>query len=149
MEIPSAGLRTLQLGLEDEGTRGLAASMDAFLSGFPWARRNGNTWLGLCIPAVLGLFLVELDPPSADIDQSIWVVVGDLPPAYISSVYASSPREALECYIAEMRAWVEAVEEDKPVDNMIPVNGAATQANAAALQSRLSFLEKNILPDCK
>jgi hypothetical protein len=149
MESPSANLRALQLETEEQGTKELAAAMDAFLGGFSWARRTGNAWVGLCIPAVLGLFLVELDPPSDDIDRSTWVIVGDLPPAYISPEFASSPREALEAYIAEMSAWVEAVEKGEPVDDLIPVNGAATPANAAALKSRLSFIENKILPDCE
>lgn len=123
------------------------SSMDAFLGGFSWATRTGNVWVGDSIPGVLGLFLVELDPPSEEIDRYIWVVVGDVPPAYISSEFANSPREALEGYIAEMEAWIEAVEKGEPVDDLIPVNGAPTQANAAALRSRLSFIQSKILPD--
>lgn len=149
MDVPSSGLRTLRLESEEQDTKDLMASMDAFLSDFPWARRTGNAWVGLCIPAALGLFLVELDPPSDDIDRSIWVVVGDLPPAYISPVYASSPKAALEGYIAEMRAWVQAVEKGEPVDDLIPVNGEPTPANAAALKSRLAFIENHILPNCQ
>lgn len=77
------------------------------------------------------------------------MVVGDLPPACISLVYASSPREALEAYIAEMGAWVEAVEKGEPADDLIPVNGEPTPANAAALKSRLALIESQILSDCQ
>jgi hypothetical protein len=95
---------------------------------------------------VFGLFLVELDPGSADVDRYVWVAVGDIPPAYISTECALSPREALEGYLAEMGAWVKAVGNGESVDDLIPVNGAPTIDKATALKSRLSVLESEILP---
>jgi hypothetical protein len=147
MDTPFPNVRTLDLASEEPGTGGLVSSMDAFLSGFSWERRTGNVWVGESIPGVFGLFLVELDPASGDIGRYIWVIVGDVPPAYISSEFAKSPKEAVEVYVAEMAAWVEAVEEGEPVDKLIPVNGDPIPANAAALKSRLSFIRTWILPD--
>jgi hypothetical protein len=72
--------------------------------------------------------------------------VGDIPPAYLSSEYARSPKEALEGYLAEMGVWVKAVENGDAVDDLIPVDGAPTMENARALKSRLTFLESEILP---
>lgn len=146
MDIQFPKVRMLNLASEETGTDELVSSMDKFLGGFRWAERTGNVWVGDSIPGVLGLFLVELNPAAEDIDQYIWVIVGDIPPAYISSEFAKSPKEALEGYIAEMAAWVEAVEKGESVDDLIPVSGAPTQANAAALRSRLSFIESRILP---
>lgn len=120
--------------------------VNAFLGGFSWAKQTGNVWVALSIPGVFGLFLIELDVGSADIDRYVWVAVGDIPPAYISTEHAASPKEALEGYLAEMGAWVEAVVNDQAVDDLIPVNGAPTKENAKALKSRLSFLESEILP---
>jgi hypothetical protein len=74
------------------------------------------------------------------------VVVGDLPPAYLSSEYAKSPKDALDGYMGEMLAWVEAVEKGEPTDELIPNNGAPTLANAKTLRSRLEFLGREILP---
>ncbi|HET7731895.1 MAG TPA: hypothetical protein VFK48_17880, partial [Usitatibacter sp.] len=53
---------------------------------------------------------------------------------------------ALRAYIGEMRRWVEAVKAGKPVTELIPVNGAPTRDNAMALESRLAFIEREILP---
>lgn len=147
MNTPYPNVRVLDLELEETGTGDLVSVMDSYLAGFSWARRTKNVWVGISIPEALGLFLVELDPLSEDIDKYIWVVVGDLPPAYISTVYAVSPKEALEGYIAEMDAWVRAVKNGESVEELIPVNGAPTIANAEALESRLSFITTKILPD--
>lgn len=128
-----------------EDCHALVVEVQEYLAGFDWAS-TGRTWVGECIPGVIGIFLVELKPSDMDIDSFTWVIVGDLPPAYISPVYATSPREALNGYISEMAAWVEAVEKDEPVDDLIPVNATPTRQNAASLQSRLEFLRREILP---
>lgn len=52
----------------------------------------------------------------------------------------------MEGYVDKMRAWVDAVEEDEPIDDLIPVNGAPTIDNAKALGSRLRFIEERITP---
>jgi hypothetical protein len=94
----------------------------------------------------LGIFLVELDLRGRDIDQYIWVVVGDLPPAYLSSVYAKSPWDALDGYLGEMKAWADAVENGESTDDLIPVNAAPTPENVQSLRNRLEFLAREILP---
>ncbi len=141
-----AQVRPFVPGTEEEGCDALLTKSNEFLDAFRWARRTGKVWVGDCVPGVWGLFLVELDPPTPEIDQCVWTIVGDLPPAYISTVYAKSPRAALDGYIGEMEAWVDAVENGKPMDDLIPVNSAPTPANAKALKSRLAFLEREILP---
>ncbi len=79
-------------------TQGKSISLDTF----SWATRTGEVWAGECIPGILGLFLVELEPARPEIDEYIWVVVGDLPPAFLSSLYAKSPRGVLDGYIGEI-----------------------------------------------
>jgi hypothetical protein len=131
---------------EAEDCRDLVSAVHGYLATFAWAKPTGRIWVGECIPAVIGIFLVELEPSESDIDHFTWVIVGDLPPAYLSPVYAKSPREALNGYIAEMSAWVEAIERNQPTDALIPVNAAPTIENASSLKSRLNFLGREILP---
>jgi hypothetical protein len=49
------------------------------------------------------------------------VIVGDLPPAYITVERVPNPASALDSYLGEMAAWVEAVRAGQPVDELIPV----------------------------
>jgi hypothetical protein len=74
------------------------------------------------------------------------VIVGDVPPAYITCHYAKTPYVALDGYIGAMEEWVEAAREGKSVADIIPVNVPATPAYAEMLGSRLKFLDKNVLP---
>jgi hypothetical protein len=132
---------------EESGCDVLIAKADEFLDAFEWAKRTGRIWVGKCIPGVLGLFLLELDSPGPHVDKYVWIVVSDLPPAYLSSVYAKSPRSALDGYIGEMEAWIQAVKKGQPTNDLIPVNAPPTLQNAEALASRLAFLEREILPE--
>ena len=77
---------------EPEEVKDLVGKANSFLDTFRWAKIPRKYWIGECIPGVLGLFLVELVGADREIDPYIWVVVGDLPPAYLSSLYARSPR---------------------------------------------------------
>ena len=119
---------------------------NAYLNSFKWAGVQRRFWVAECIPGVMAMFLVELNPAKPGIDPYVWVIVGDLPPAYLSTVYVRSPRAALDGYIAELLAWVEAVEQGKPIDGLMPINGAPTRENALALKTRISFLDQKVLP---
>ena len=81
-------------------------------------------------------------------DNLIWVIVGDLPSAYITVENSPNPACALDSYIGAMEDWVEAVEQGRPVFDIIPVNAEPTLANAQRLKTRLSFLDEEILARC-
>ena len=87
-------------------------------------------------------------------DEWLWVVVGDVPPAYLVTDDAATPAKALGIYIDLMEEWVDAVEAGEPVGDLIPVATAdgyelidETPANAAMLKSRLGYLREQIVPE--
>ncbi len=141
-----AKLRPIAECAAEAGCQAFLSEANGFLNTFRWAKRTGKAWVADCVPGVWALFLFELDAAAPDVGKYIWTVVGDLPPAYISTVYAKSPRAALDGYIGEMQAWIDAVENGQPVDDLIPVNAAPTLANAESLGSRLDFLRREMFP---
>jgi hypothetical protein len=82
-------------------------------------------------------------------DELLWVVVGDLPPAYLVTDGNPIPLAALETYVEEMQAWVNAVEAGEPVDDLIPVNVTPTHDHAKQLKERLLCLTIEIIPRYK
>jgi hypothetical protein len=46
-----------------------------------------------------------------------------------------------------MRRWVEAVNLGQSIDDLIPVNAPASPEYAAKLESRLAFLEEEVIPE--
>lgn len=116
-----------------------------YLSSFAWCNSIDQSYLGIGIPGIIGVFLFKITPMSEMVDDWIWVIVGDLPPAYISAEGFSNPARALEGYILAMREWVEAVRTGSDVQDLIPVNVPPTTEWAKKLSIRLDFLDKKIL----
>jgi len=118
----------------------------AFMRGFGWFKGATESYFGGGVGDVVALFLLHIDANKSEIDLWLWVIVGDLPSAYIVVTDDPTPRAALTAYVEEMGRWVDAVFAGKSVEQLIPVNGAPTKGNAEALRRRLSFLPDKICP---
>lgn len=117
-----------------------------YLMSFKWCEDICESYFGLGIGGVVAVFLFRINPSREDVDEWLWVVVGDLPAAYLVTDGSPTPAEALETYVEEMKAWVVAVEEGRSVEDIIPVNVSPTPENADALERRLTFLKVEIIP---
>ena|ERR1700744_4000346 len=94
---------------------------------------------------IAAVFLFEIEPASTDVDGMLWVIVGDLPPAYLVVEESPTALDALKTYLELMQEWVIAVREEKSTEECIPVNRPATRENADTLETRLNFLKKEFL----
>jgi hypothetical protein len=111
-----------------------------------WCERIDHEYLAYGVGGVVAVFLFQITPSSEDVDSCLWVVVGDLPPAFLVVDDNSTVADALDGYCSEMEAWVEAAETGESVDDLIPVNAPPTPANVEQLKGRLRFLRTEILP---
>jgi hypothetical protein len=121
----------------DEATR--------FLEQFSWCQEIRRRFFGWGVGGVVAVFLFEITPRDPGVDELLWVVAGDVPPAYLVTDDLSTPREALAGYVELMAEWVSAAREGRSVEDLIPVNVEATPANAERLASRLAFIENEFL----
>lgn len=126
---------------------GLLKEAEGYLCSFEWCQRIIDSYFGIGVGGVVAVFLFKIEPVGEGIDEWIWAVVGDLPPAYITIDEAPNPACALDGYIGAMQEWVEAVEHGLTVTELIPVNVPPTKENAARLKTRLEFLDKKILSE--
>lgn len=127
----------------------MAEEATAFIQGFDWCKGIKEAYFGFGIGGVVAVFFFRIVPSSERVDECLWVIVGDIPPAYLVTDESRTPSESLRAYITEMRAWVAAAESGQAVDELIPVNVPATRESALALKNRLDFLEGEILPSCR
>ena len=142
--IPAVDMR----GDDDEDTallRDMLEGAKRYLTSFKWCGGIEASYFGLGVGKVIAVFFFRIRPAKQDVDTELWVVVGDVPPAYLVTDQAPNPACALKMYIDLMGEWVTAVREGRPVDELIPVNVAPTVEWADKLDSRLVFLEKEIL----
>lgn len=124
---------------------GLFREASDFLLSHSWCTEVVEGRIGEAIPGILGLFLVRIVPSRPEVDDQLWVVVGDLPPAYLVCDDCHDAASALQGYLFEMSRWIQAVESGEPISGLIPVNVPPTAEWAAALKRRLQFIEQKIL----
>jgi hypothetical protein len=120
---------------------------EEWLSSFRWCKGVKECFFGCGLGGVIAVFLMAIEPGSEDVDEYLWVVVGDVPSAYLVTEDAPTPAKALEVYCVLMQDWVDAVRAGKSVGDLIPVNAAPTLENADALQTRLTTLQQLEIPE--
>ena len=136
-------------GDSDEDTellRGMANDARSFLTQFDWCKAIVEFYFGIGTGGIVAVFLARILGAEEDVDEWLWVVIGDLPPAYLVTDTVPSPAAALRAYIEQMREWVTAARLGRPVQEIIPVNVPPTPENANSLNSRLDFIERELLP---
>lgn len=123
----------------------MSKEAERYLLSFDWCRQIKARWFGWGVGGVCAVFLFEILPVTKGVDRWLWVVVGDLPPAYLVVDGIPTPLKALETYIELMQEWVDAAHEGKSTDDCIPVNVPATVENGDLLSRRLAFIRKKFL----
>lgn len=150
--VPVPGLRPAdQLrGATPEETASLhrqVAQARDYLERQRWCAGVHQILSGLQVPDVVAVMLCKVLPAAPDADEWLWVIVGDVPPAYIVLDEAPDADAALEAYVGEMRAWTQAVRLGQPTGDLIPVNAEPTQKNAELLERRLDLLDAYLEQD--
>ncbi len=112
---------------------------------YDWCLRIEETYVGLYESEILGVFLFRIKPSREDVDEWVWVIVGDIPPIYITCEQSPNPVCAVDSYIGAMREWVEAVKNGEALDKVVPVEVEPSIENALMLQNRLEILNKHIV----
>ena len=136
-------------GIDDEDTqllRSLASRAKQYLDAFDWCKTIEQEYFGAGIGGIVGIFFFYIRPNNANIDNYLWVVVGDLPSAYLVTDQSKTPAEALVTYIREMRRWVKLARTGQTSREVIPVNVSPTPEWAKELDERLDVLENSYLP---
>ncbi len=117
-----------------------------YLGAFPWCRQVLGSYFGDGIGGVIEVFFFHIEPAREGVDEWLWVLVGDLPPAYLVIDNCKTPSEALEGYIQQMTRWVELAKRGTKSPDVIRVCAKLTSEEAAALEKRLDFLKRYALP---
>jgi hypothetical protein len=150
-ELPVTGVVPISqmIGDDEEETRllhGLLTRAQAFLSSFAWCVSISELYFGEGIGGIFGVFFAHIHPSRTDIDTFLWIIVGDIPSAYLVTDRCKTPSQAIRAYIEEIRKWVELARQGKTSSDVIPVNVPATPEWAEILGRRLNTLEQEILP---
>jgi hypothetical protein len=150
-DLPVTGVVPIsEMSGEDDSESQMLRNMEGeardFISQFEWCGGISDFYFGAGIGDVFAVFLVHIKPARPEVDRYLWIVVGDIPSAYLVTDDCRSPREALEGYIWEMRKWVALAKQGRTSEDVIPVNVPATPERAKQLEGRIDTLEQKIIP---
>ncbi len=118
---------------------------EAYITSFGWCKKVDNAWYALGVYEQLGVFLFEIQPANEAIDSMIWVIVGDLPTAYLDSS-ATTEIEALIIYTDLMEDWARKVLEGESTADGYPVEIEPNEENARALLDKITFIRQEVIP---
>jgi hypothetical protein len=151
VELPVKGIVPInQMTGEDANETELfqlaASAAEKYLRAFPWCRQILESYFGDGVGGVVEVFFFRILPSRPGVDEWLWVVVGDIPPAYLVTDGCKSPSEALEGYIQQVSKWVALAKQGRSSEKVIPVSVSPTPEEAAILEKRLDFLRDFALP---
>jgi hypothetical protein len=149
-EVPVRGIIPLSemQGGDAEDSRLLqimAKGAEHYIRTRPWCINIRESYFGDGYGGIAAVFLYRIVPSRPDVDEWLWVIFGDIPPAYLVIDRCKTPSEALAGYIEEMSKWIELAKQGIESDSVIPVTVAATPENASDLEKRLKFLQEVVV----
>jgi hypothetical protein len=124
----------------------MAIAARNFLTSFEWCKAIREAYFGDGVGKIVAVFFFRIEPSRPEVDEWLWVVVGDLPSAFLVTDDCNTPSEALEGYIYEMSKWVKLAKRGRTSKQVIPVNAPATPEYADMLDGRLNILEEVAVP---
>lgn len=126
----------------------LALSMEAqnYLSSFNWCNSILDGWLVKEWGYILCVFYFKIRPsPDSGADEFVWIIVGDIPPAYIDIKSAHDEFDALEVYVSLMEEWINNVKKGKSVDNCFPISVSPSKKHAIMLSNRIDIIKNDLI----
>lgn len=148
--VPVEEIATSRLADRDDIQK-MADQAQGYLLSHKWCRSIRRGYFERGVAGILAVFYFEIEPDNAD--DAVWVIVGDIPPAYMDTESCATGVEALDAYMDCMSEWVEAVRAGRQVDDLIPVGYVdsgrpmdPTPATAEMLAQRLETIKEMVIP---
>ncbi|MES2446893.1 MAG: DUF4826 family protein [Bacteroidota bacterium] len=120
---------------------GLILKAKDYLARQKWCNEILSGWLSMYWDGVLAVFLFKINPLSSDIDDYVWIAVGDLPTAYIDVESAKNTKDVLECYVFIMSDWAENLLAGNSLEESYPVEAPPTKKYGEMLKGRLDIIK--------
>jgi hypothetical protein len=117
-----------------------------YIKSFAWCPPISGTYFAYGVGGVVAVFQVEFAQKIKGTDDKLWIVVGDLPSAYLVVERVDDPGLALERYCELMDQWVVTVRKSGDFRDVYPVAVEPTLKNAESLNRRIDFLRTEVIP---
>lgn len=135
--------------LDTKLLREMSEDARRYISAFSWCEAVIDSYFAGGVGGVFAIFFFRIRPCRPGIGPWIWIMVGDVPSAYLPLADCSSPAEAFETYVLGMTKWVVLAREGKTgtaEQGVPPVNVPSTPEWAERLNLKLEGLKTIITP---
>ena len=124
----------------------MAQEAVTYVRSFLWCIELHEQYFGDGIGGVVALFLFRVTIRGSEDPEWIWVIVGDIPSAYMEVEPSYSPRAALLRYIEGVEEWLAAPEEERASGDLIPIEVPPGAESIDMLRRRTGTLRSFVLP---
>ena len=114
-----------------------------YISSFSWCSTILSAHFAGGFGGIFAIFFFNIRPNRTGVDPWIWIIIGDIPPAYLPITDCISVTEVFRTYIAGMKKWVELAKNGTsgtPEQGVPPVDLPASPENAEIIDRRLNTL---------
>lgn len=120
-----------------------------FLVRMNWCVKITHAYLGLFFPSYVAVFLVEYEDRDDQPDPFTWIIVGEVPPLYVTVDESPNPACALDSYLGALSAWSDAFTAGEPMSDVCPIYAShgetlleVNQSTADMVGRRYRLLDK-------
>ena len=127
----------------------MAEDAQRYIGSFSWCEEVLDSYFGGGVGGIFAIFFFHIRPSRPEVAPWIWIMVGDVPSAYLPLTDSESAAEAFRTYMRGMSKWVEFArkgETGSPEQGVPPVNVPATPEWAEELNRRLYGLTLTVKP---
>ncbi len=136
-------------GLDDEDRKRVRNAEDearTYITSFSWCPAVTSISYVDGVPGIVCVFRAIFENTiEGSLENRLWIVVGDLPSAYLVAEAGDNAREVLSVYCELMEDWVSAVRSKHSLADVFPVRVEANEELAEMLHGRISFLRQEII----
>jgi hypothetical protein len=103
------------LGDDEEDTillRKMSSDARQYICRFSWCEAVLESYFGGGVGGIFAVFFFHIR--SRHVDPWMWIIVGDIPPAYLPLSDCASPREVFTTYVHGVSRWVEFARTNQP-----------------------------------
>jgi hypothetical protein len=151
MEVPVVGVVPIHEMSGDDGVdtallRNMCVEAKRYLESFEWCKTAEPMYWGGGVGKIFSIFLFEIVASRIDVDQWLWVIVGDVPRVYLVLDECKSPSDVFDTYVGLMEQWIALARQGRTSDELPPTGVEPTPEWAAQLEQRLQFIRSNVAP---
>jgi hypothetical protein len=132
--------------LDTQLLRKMAEEAVRYARSFRWCRELHEQFFVDGYGGIVALFLFRITIRKVEAPEWVWVVVGDMPSAYMEFEVAPTPHAALLRYIEGVEEWLTATPEERASGDLIPIEIPAGDEFLEMLRVRIDTLRSLVLP---